>query len=60
MKGLVYVTAIETCLDLVAQIVAAAENVRQCPWMLEHVRQSMRRRCEVCCDHGSAHFEQLL
>ena len=56
MKGLVYVTAVETFLDLVARIVAAADDVRQSPWMLEHVRQSMRHRCEVCC----AHFEQLL
>mgnify|MGYP000374350801 CR=1 FL=1 len=42
------------------QIVAAANDVRQSPGMLERMRQSMRRRCEVCRDQGGAHFEQLL
>ena len=58
-KSLVYETPVDTEMDLVARILAAAEEVCQSPEMLERMQQSMMRSCTVYLDHGGRHYEQL-
>ncbi|GBM36414.1 hypothetical protein AVEN_234801-1 [Araneus ventricosus] len=48
METLVYETTIHSVKDVVARISAAAEEMRDMLRISHDVRNSMRRRCEVC------------
>ena len=60
MKTLVYETPVESEMDLIARLVAAAGDVADDQAMLSRVQQSFQRRCQLCIDTGGKHFEQLM
>lgn len=60
IKALVYATPIETVEDLVARILAAAEEVQNMPGIFERIQRNMLRRCNSCIEVDGGHFEQLL
>lgn len=60
LKSLVYETPVQNEMDLIARIVAAADNLRTMPGVFQRMRISGRRRCGICIDHGGRNFEQFL
>lgn len=60
MKQSVYQTPVESQMDLIARIHAAAEIIQTRPRALERVRQSLHRRCTLCNEMGGGYFENLL
>ena len=60
IKTLVYETPVETEIELIGRIVAAAGDIAENHQMMSRVQQSFQRRCQVCIDAGGRHFEQLL
>ena len=60
MKTLVYDTPVESEMDLIGRVVAAAGDVADDQPMLSRVQQSFVRRCQLCIDTGGRHFEQLM
>ncbi|GBM06815.1 hypothetical protein AVEN_173577-1 [Araneus ventricosus] len=57
-KSLVYETPVDSAEDLVARIVV--DKINTTPGILERVRQSFLRRCELCNDTRGRCFEHLL
>ena len=60
MKSLVYETPVESEEDLLARIMAAAQEIQETPGIFERVYENMLRRCNVCIELGGRHIEQLL
>ena len=60
IKTLVYETPVETEIELIGRIVAAAGDIAENHQMMSRVQQSFQRRCQVCIDAGGRHFELLL
>lgn len=60
MKTLVYDTPVESEMDLIGRVVAAAGDVADDQPMLSRVQQSFVKRCQLCIDTGGRHFEQLM
>ncbi|GBM74184.1 hypothetical protein AVEN_104808-1 [Araneus ventricosus] len=60
LKSLVHETPMKSAKDLVARIVVAADKINTTPGIFERGRQSFLRRCELCNDTCSRHFENLL
>ena len=60
IKTLVYETPVETEMELIGRVVAAAGDIAENHPMMPRVQQSFKSRCQVCIDAGGRHFEQLL
>ncbi|KAJ4449697.1 hypothetical protein ANN_01101, partial [Periplaneta americana] len=60
LKSLVYSSPVPDLESLRNRIVACSEDIRNTPGVWDHVRRSMRHRCEVCIQAGGGHFEHLL
>lgn len=60
MKSLVYSTEVESEMDLVARIVAAAAVIQEDVQVFEAVRRSMDQRFRLCNRNEGQHFENLL
>jgi hypothetical protein len=60
MKENVYATEVEHREDDLRRIRIAAEDMRSQPRLFTDVRNSIRRRCEVCLRADGGHFEHLL
>ncbi|KAJ4429541.1 hypothetical protein ANN_21710 [Periplaneta americana] len=60
LKSLVYSSPVPDLDSLRNRIVACTEDIRNTPGVWDHVRRSMRHRCEVCIQAGGRHFEHLL
>jgi len=56
LKSAVFETPRASPEDLVAQISAAAANVRDMPGIFQRVRDSIHCRCEACLEAGSLSF----
>ena len=59
LKTLVYATTVDHVDDL-PRIVDGCNTIRITPGLLERVRQSMLRRCQLCLQEGGPQFEGLL
>ena len=55
-----FVTPVETDIELVARIVAAYDIIENTSGIFVWVRQNRVRRCHVCIEVGGRQFEQLL
>ena len=60
MKSLVYETPVESEMDLLARIAAAAGDISDDHRMVAKVHHSLERRCTSCITVNGRHFEQLL
>lgn len=60
MKTLVYETPVESEEELIARILAAAQQIQTMPGLLERANQNMIRRCNACIEVGGRHFQHLL
>lgn len=60
LQSLVYETPVDTADDLVARIAVAAGAIQDTPDVFHRVRESLRRRCQLCRTTGGRHFEHLL
>lgn len=60
MKSLIYETPVETEMDLVGRIVAAAGCIADDPGVFDRVQESILRRYQKCIDVQGRHFEQFL
>ena len=60
MKELVYATPVDSELDLVGRIVAAAGDITEIRNVFGSVRQSLQERFEKCVQANGGHFEHLL
>lgn len=60
LKCLVYSTPIPTVEVLRERIIHSFRVIQNTPGILEHVRQSMMRRCEACIVAQGGHFEHLI
>ena len=60
MKNLVYETPVDSEIELVGRIVAAAEEIAEIPDVFQSVRQSLHERCVKCTEVNGGNFEQLL
>jgi len=60
VKDRVYQTEVESPEDLVARILAVAQEIKNSPDMLRRVRESMLRRCNACIERDGRSFEQIL
>jgi hypothetical protein len=60
MKENVYATEFEDREELLRRIRIAAEDIRGQPRLFIDVRNSIRRRCEVCFSAEGGHFDHLL
>lgn len=60
MKNIVYQTAVDSAMDLVARISVAAANILEMPLIFQKVWLSMQRRCESCILAHGRQFELLL
>lgn len=60
MKQLVYETPVETEVDLMGRIVAAAGQIAETPDIFSEVRQNFRRRLDFCIAAEGGHFEHVL
>lgn len=59
MKTSVYETPVNTELELVARIVAAAEDIKEKHAVLAKVSTNIKTRCRACIAANGAHFENL-
>ena len=60
LKIAVYVTPVNSELDLVARIVCAAVDIQQSAGIFQSVRQSMVRRCNACFASNGSNIEHFL
>ncbi|GBM91644.1 hypothetical protein AVEN_107751-1 [Araneus ventricosus] len=60
MKSLVHETPVDSAEDLVARNVAATDKINTTPTIVQRMRQSFLRRCEVRNDTRGRHFQHLL
>ena len=60
LKTLVYATPEEHVDDLLPRIGDGCNTIRTTPGLLERMRQSMLRRCQLCLQEGGHQFEALL
>ena len=60
MKNLVYETLVDSEIELVCRIVAAAGEIAEIPNVFQSVMQSFHERCVKCAEVNGGHFEQLL
>ncbi|GBM21927.1 hypothetical protein AVEN_187931-1 [Araneus ventricosus] len=60
MKSLVYETPVDSGEDLVERIVVAPDKINTTPGIFESMSQSFFRRCKLCNDTRSRHFQHLL
>jgi len=60
LKSLVYATPVPDRQALRDRIVDGCNTIRDTPGILEHVRQSMVRRCGACIAAHGGHFEHLI
>ena len=54
LETLVYATPVDHVDDLLARIVDGCNTIRTTPGLLERVRESMLRRCQLCLQEGRA------
>ena len=60
LKTLVYATPVDHVDDLLERIVEGYNTIRTTPDILERVRQSILRRCQLCLQEQGRQFEALL
>lgn len=60
LKRLVYATEYSDREELKVRIRNAFDNVRSDPFVLNRVKDNMRKRAELCITRGGSHFEQFL
>ena len=60
LTTLVYATPVDHVDDLLPRIVDGCNTIRTTPGLLERLRQSLLRRCQLCLQDGGRQFESLL
>jgi hypothetical protein len=60
LKSIVYSTPVQDVQDLKQRIINGFEKIRLSPGIFERVRNSIKRRYDVCVQAEGGHFEQLL
>lgn len=60
LKDLVYRSEVRDVEDLRQRILDGCDSIRNTPGIFERVRESFKRRAQVCVNADGAHFEQFL